>query len=43
MNHWPFIIGAYAATLFGTGAVTLWSWLAMRRAETDADAVRRER
>ena len=40
MNHWPFIIGAYAVTLLGTLAVTLLSWSAMRRAERDADAVR---
>ena len=43
MSHWPFIVGAYALTLLGTGGVTLWSWLAMRRAETEAEAVRRQR
>ena len=42
MNHWPFIIAAYALTLLGTLGVTLWSWTAMRRAEADADALRRE-
>ena len=39
MNPWPFVIGAYALTLLGTAGVTLWSWLAMRRAERDADAL----
>jgi hypothetical protein len=43
VNHWPFIIGAYALTLLGTVGVTLWSWTAMRRAEADADALRRDR
>ncbi|HZG45845.1 MAG TPA: heme exporter protein CcmD [Allosphingosinicella sp.] len=43
MNHWPFIIAAYAVTIFGTAGVALWSWSAMRRAEADADALRRER
>ena len=40
MNHWPFIVGAYAVTLLGTLAVTFWSWSAMRRAEREADAAR---
>jgi hypothetical protein len=43
VNHWPFIIAAYAVTLLGTAGVALWSWSAMRRAEADADALRRER
>ena len=43
MNHWPFIIGAYGLTILGTVGMTLWSWAAMRRAEADADALRRER
>ena len=43
MNHWPFIIGAYAATLLGTAGVTLWSWRAMRRAEVQAEALKRDR
>ncbi|HEY5710310.1 MAG TPA: hypothetical protein VIT38_00315 [Allosphingosinicella sp.] len=41
MNAWPFIIGAYAVTIAGTVAVTLWSLVAMRRAEAAADALRR--
>ena len=43
MNHWPFIVGAYALALAGTAAMTLWSWLAMRRAEAEADTLRRSR
>ena len=40
MNHWPFIIAAYALTIAGTLGVTLWSLVAMRRAEADAEAMR---
>ena len=43
MNHWPFIIAAYGLTLLGTLGVTFWSWSAMRRAEAEADALRRDR
>ncbi|MEY2927126.1 MAG: hypothetical protein RL367_1603 [Pseudomonadota bacterium] len=35
MNHWPFIIAAYGLTGLVTFGVTLWAWLAMRRAERD--------
>ena len=41
MNPWPFVIAAYALALGGTAALVLWSWLAMRRAEADADALSR--
>lgn len=43
MSHWPFIIGAYALTIAGTLGVSLWSFAAMRRAEAEAEALRRER
>ncbi len=43
MSHWPFIIAAYGLTALGTLAVTFWSWSAMRRAEADAEALRRDR
>jgi cytochrome c-type biogenesis protein CcmE len=42
VNHWPFIIAAYGLTIAGTLGVTLWSLLAMRRAEAEADALRRD-
>ena len=42
MSHWPFILGAYGATLIGAGGLTLWSFLAMRRAEAEAEALGRE-
>ena len=43
MNHWPFILAAYGLTVAGTLGVTLWSLAAMRRAEGEADALRRDR
>ena len=39
IDAWPYIIAAYAITIAGTLAVTLWSWRAMRSAERDADAL----
>lgn len=33
MNHWTFIAAAYAVTLGGIIAITVASWVAMRRAE----------
>lgn len=41
MSHWPFVIAAYAAALLGTAALALWSWTGMRRAEADAEALRK--
>jgi hypothetical protein len=43
MNPWPFVIAAYAIALGGTLALLLWSWLAMHRAETAAEALRQHR
>lgn len=42
MSHWPYIVAAYVLTLGGMGALVLASWLRMRRAETDAEAARRQ-
>ena len=41
MNQWAFVIAAYAVALVGTAALVGASWLAMRKAEADADAVGR--
>ncbi len=41
MNHWPFIVAAYAIGIIGTVAVTALSFLRMRRAERQADALTR--
>ena len=40
MSHWMFVTAAYAVTLLGTVGVTVWSLVAMRRAEAAADALR---
>ena len=37
MNHWPFIIAAYAVTGVGTLFVVTASYIAMRRAEKKVD------
>ena len=39
MSPWTLVIASYAIALGGTAALTLWSWMAMRRAEADADAL----
>ena len=41
MNPWPFVVAAYAIAFGGTAALTLWSWIAMRRAEAEADKMGR--
>ncbi|WP_156352631.1 MULTISPECIES: heme exporter protein CcmD [unclassified Sphingomonas] len=33
MNHWAFITAAYGVTICGIVAITIASWVAMRRAE----------
>jgi hypothetical protein len=42
MNPWPFVVAAYAVTLAGTGALLAFSFRSMRRAEADADKLRRD-
>ncbi|HEX8447023.1 MAG TPA: hypothetical protein VF649_10465 [Sphingomonas sp.] len=41
MNHWPFIIAAYAIGIGGTAGLAVWSYGAMRRAERRADEIGR--
>ena len=41
MTHGEFVYPSYALTIAGIVGVTLWSWLAMRRAEAAADKVKR--
>ena len=38
MNQWPFILAAYGAAIGGTGLLTLYALVAMRRAEASAAA-----
>jgi heme exporter protein CcmD len=37
VNHWPFIIAAYAITGIGMFGLLGWSLIAMRRAEKKVD------
>ena len=39
MNPWPFVIAAYAITLLATLVLLVLSLTAMRRAETDVEAI----
>jgi hypothetical protein len=43
VTHWPFVAAAYATALVGTLALVAASYVAMRRAEKDVDALRDER
>jgi len=43
MNHWSFVIAAYAVTLVATVSLMVWSWRSMRNAEAAAEQLRRER
>jgi hypothetical protein len=42
MEHWAFVTAAYAVAGLLTGALLLWSWVSMRRAEAAADALSRK-
>jgi hypothetical protein len=41
LDHWDFVLAAYAVGVIGTLALVLWSWLAMRAAERRRDDSRR--
>ena len=41
MNHWTFVLAAYAIFLVGVAALVGFSWLSMRRFEAQAEQVRR--
>lgn len=43
MNHWSFVIAAYAVTLVATAGLLLWSYASMRKAEAAAEQLKRER
>jgi len=42
MNPWPFVAAAYAIGLLGTAALLIASYVSMRRAEAQADKLRRD-
>lgn len=41
LDHWPFVIGAYAAGLIALALLIVWSYGAMRRAEKRRDKTKR--
>jgi len=43
VNPWPFVVAAYSAALLGTAGLLLASYVAMRKAEREAEALRSER
>ncbi len=40
LDHWDFVIAAYAVGVIGTLALVAWSWLSMRAAEKRRDEAR---
>lgn len=40
LDQMTFVLAAYAVGILATLALTVWSWLAMRRAEARRDMVR---
>ncbi len=43
MNHWLFVVAAYAVTFAGTLGLLAWSWRSMRSAEAAAESLKRNR
>ena len=41
LDHWEFVIAAYAIGVGGIAALTGWSWRTMRSAEARRDEVKR--
>lgn len=41
LDHWDFVLAAYAIGLGGLAALVIWSWLSMRRSELRRDEVKR--
>jgi hypothetical protein len=40
LDQWDYVVAAYAVAVGGTMALTLWSWLTMKRAERRRDVSR---
>ncbi len=41
LDHWPFVIGAYAVGLIALALLALWSYQTMRRAEKRREEIKR--
>jgi hypothetical protein len=42
MNHWAYVVAAYAVAIVLTAGMTLWAFASMRRAERTVEALRRD-
>ena len=42
MDPWPFVAGTYGVAIILTGALLLWAFRSMRRAEAAAEALGRQ-
>ncbi|EAQ29677.1 hypothetical protein NAP1_02855 [Erythrobacter sp. NAP1] len=42
LDHWPFVIGAYAVGAVALGMLIAWSYTTMRRAEKRREDMRRK-
>ncbi len=42
LDHWPFVVGAYAIGLGALALLIAWSYTTMRRAEKRRDETRRK-
>lgn len=42
LDHWPFVIGAYAIGMGALALLVAWSYTTMRRAEKRRDEMRRK-
>ncbi|MEE4199600.1 heme exporter protein CcmD [Erythrobacter sp.] len=42
LDHWPYVIAAYALTLIAIGMLAAWSYRTMRRAEKRREDMKRK-
>ena len=42
LDHWPFVIGAYAVSAVALGLLVAWSYTTMRRAEKRREDMKRK-
>jgi hypothetical protein len=41
MNHWTFVMAAYAVAIVATTVLLAWAYVTMRKAEAAADGLKR--
>ena len=42
LDHWPFVVGAYAVSAIALGLLIAWSYTTMRRAEKRREEIKRK-